>query len=163
MFANLNPGSSLHVLKTVGPVQYNVCQIEQIRPSFSYNFGNGAMVDITITIDGTKKEFSGVSANSEVSISNGYIITSSKDAMIGQLNNFIQSKQDAVDNIEIYKQNIAESKEILKKLNPSFAKEQAIDGALNSLTDRVNKMQDEFGDIKNDVRQVLSILTNKNN
>jgi len=60
MFANLNQGSCVYVFKTIGDVKYTACQIETIKPSFAYNFGTGAMVDITVTLDGDKKEFSGV-------------------------------------------------------------------------------------------------------
>jgi len=73
-------------------------------------------------------------------VSNGYILTATKDAMVNQITNFIQQKQDAVDNVEIYKRNITDSKEILKKLNPAFAKEAALDGALGALTTRVDQM-----------------------
>lgn len=163
MFSNLTNGSTVYVLQTNNELKYDVCTVEALKPSFSYNFNNGAIVDIVVTIDGQRKEFSGIQANSNVSTSNSYIITDSKEAMISQLQNRYQHDIDIMNKHEYYTKDADQCKELLGKLNPQFAKEQAMDDALTGLSQRVDEMQGEFGDIKTDMKRILQLLTDKNN
>lgn len=163
MFSNLSNGSTVYVLQTKDGLKYDVCTVEALKPSFSYNFNGGAIVDIAVTIDGVRKEFSGIQANSNVSTSSNYIITDTKEAMISQIQNMYQTNQDIVDGIEKYRKTAIECKELLGKLNPQFAKEQAMDNALVDLSSRVDNMQSQFGDLKTDMKNILKLLTEKNN
>ena len=52
MFSNLTNGSTVYILQTSNGLKYDVCTVEALKPSFSYNFNNGAIVDIAVTIDG---------------------------------------------------------------------------------------------------------------
>lgn len=163
MFSNLTNGSTVYVLQTNNGLKYDVCTVESLKPSFSYNFNNGAIVDIAVTIDGQRREFSGIQANSNVSTSNNYIITDSKEAMINQIQNRYQHDIDVIDKHEYYVDDAEQCKELLGKLNPQFAKEQAMDDALTGLSQRVDEMQCEFGDLKVDMKKILKLLTDKNN
>jgi hypothetical protein len=60
MFSNLTNGSTIYVLQTNDGLKYDVCTVEALKPSFSYNFNGGAIVDIAVTIDGQRREFSGI-------------------------------------------------------------------------------------------------------
>jgi hypothetical protein len=62
------------------------------------------------------------------------------------------------DNIEKHKRNITQCEDILKKLNPSFAKEAAVDSAIGELNKRIDGMQTEFSGIKDDLKEVLGFL-----
>ena len=141
MFSNLTNGSTIYVLQTNDGLKYDVCTVEALKPSFSYNFNGGAIVDIAVTIDGQRREFSGIQANSSVSMSNNYIITDSKDEL---------GKTD------FYKNDAEQCRQLIGKLNPKFAKEQAMDTAIDS-------MKDEIGDLKNEMKKILKLLTDKNN
>lgn len=169
MFSGLSQGSPLYILNTKECKQY-VCPIEYISaprvmyptytPGVSNGMNMGSVLDIAVTIDGKRKEFTGVSSVNSVSTSTDFIITDSREAMISQVDSLLQDKQRTVDSIDTIKQEIVGLKEVLKGLNPSFAKETAMDNAISELKERVNTMQTEFGSIKGDVRQVLQILTN---
>ena len=164
MFSNLSQGSLLHILKIKDGVKYYACPIEQINIAgrqMPTVFNMGQSIDISVTMEGKKKEFSGIVANSSVSSSPEYIITDSKETMVPQVKNVLKNNEDIVNNYNIYNQNISECKNILKDLSPSFAKESAMDNAIAELTERVNKIQDDFGGIKGDVKKVLSLLTNE--
>lgn len=162
MFSNLTNGSTVYVLQTNNGLKYDVCTVEALKPSFSYNFNNGAIVDIAVTIDGQRKEFSGIQANSSVSTSNNYIITDSREAMVNQIQNRYQSDIDVIEKYDYYKTDAEQCKDLLGKLNPQFAKEQAMDTALTGLSQRVDEIQGEFGDLKMDMKRILKLLTDKN-
>ena len=102
MFANIKQGSPLYVLQTGDEIRYHVCTVEQYRPSFSYNFNSGALVDIGVTIDNSKREFSGVQANASVSIGPDYVIADSKEAMAQQMEQLYNQKNEAVKNRDLY-------------------------------------------------------------
>ncbi len=159
MFANIKQGSPLYVLQLGNEIKYHVCTVDQYRPSFSYNFNGGALVDITVMLDNVKKEFAGIQANSSVSIGPDYIITDSKEAMASQVQDLYNTKNDIVQNVDMYKSQAEQLKDLLQKINPQFAKEQAID----TLTSRVDNMQNEFIDVKQDVKRILNLLTTKTN
>lgn len=159
MFANIKQGSPLYVLQLGNEIKYHVCTVDQYRPSFSYNFNGGALVDITVMLDNVKKEFAGIQANSSVSIGPDYIITDSKEAMASQVQDLYNTKNDIVQNVDMYKSQVEQLKDLLQKINPQFAKEQAID----TLTSRVDNMQNEFADVKQDVKRILNLLTTKTN
>lgn len=159
MFANIKQGSPIYVLQTGDDIRYHVCQVEQYRPSFSYNFNSGALVDISVTIDNVRREFSGVQANSSVSVGPDYVIADSKEAIAQQMQQIYNEKQDIINHIETYQKQSEQLKELLQKLNPQFAKEQAID----TLSGRVDSIQNEFIDVKQDVKRILDLLTQKQN
>lgn len=159
MFANIKQGSPIYVLQTGDDIRYHVCQVEQYRPSFSYNFNSGALVDISVTIDNVRREFSGVQANSSVSVGPDYVIADSKEAIAQQMQQIYNEKQDIINHIDTYQKQSEQLKELLQKLNPQFAKEQAID----ALSGRVDSIQNEFIDVKQDVKRILDLLTQKQN
>ena len=156
MFSNLTNGSTIYVLQTNDGLKYDVCTVEALKPSFSYNFNGGAIVDIAVTIDGQRREFSGIQANSSVSMSNNYIITDSKDAMLNQLQTRLEKDEDELGKTDFYKNDADQCRQLIGKLNPKFAKEQAMDTAIDS-------MKDEIGDLKNEMKKILKLLTDKNN
>lgn len=168
MFLNLSIGSPIHILNLNDGAKYYNVLIENISTSKTIYGSNpmmmGGMVDITVSIEGKKMEFSGVLSNSSVANNNGYIITDTKEAMIHQVELTLQNSRAAIDENVINKNKrlVSDCENILKEINPVFAKESARDDAINALTERVNTMQSEFGDIKDGMSQVLSILKKEN-
>lgn len=170
MFSTLSQGSPLYVLNLKDGIKYYtsiVDYVSPIRPMYP-NYTNGvtnmgSVVDIKATIDGHQKEFTNVSAVNSVSTSDSFIITETKDAMIQQVNLVLQENQKHVDNREVYESNVSDCKKILKDINPVYAKEAAIDSAITDLTSRVDEMQTEFGDVKDNIGKILNILTRVEN
>jgi predicted nuclease with TOPRIM domain len=172
MFSNLSQGHTLYILDTNNGVKFYPAKIDKISPMHpmyqTYTAGitngmnMGSVVDITVTLDGSQKEFT-VSSLDSVSSANNYILADNKEAMIAKVDGLLQSNRSILDNIEKIKSDTEEYESILKKLNPTFAKESAMDEALTKLTERVDSMQGEFGSIKGDVSKVLEILTKTQN
>ena len=83
------------------------------------------------------------------------------EAMVTQLQNRLRNDEDIIGKQEFYKDDAKQCKDLLGKLNPQFAKEQQMDSALSSLSSRVDSIQDEFGDMKTDMKKILKLLTDK--
>lgn len=173
MFSALSQNSTLHVLNIKDGIKYYSSPIQSVstvRPAYpTYTVGAsnglnmGSVVDIVAIVDGKRKEFTNVPAMQGISTSENYIITDNREAMVSQIDTLMQNRQLAIDNIERYKQDVVDCKEALKTINPAYAKEAAMDSAIANLTERVNTIQSEFGNIKGDVGQILNILTNQGN
>lgn len=83
--------------------------------------------------------------------------------MISQIQNRYQNDIDQLGKTDFYKTDSEQCKELLGKLNPQFAKEQAMDTALADLSSRVDSMQGEYAEMKTDMKKILKLLTDKNN
>lgn len=173
MFSNLSQGSPIFVLDSSNGLRYMAGQIESItapRPKYptytagvSYGMNMETVVDIVARVDGSKQEFKNIPSMASVANfeQNKVFISDSKEGMISQVDALLQNSQKVLDSVETHKKIITDCDKVLKQLNPNFAKEADRDNAISALTDRVNKMQTEFGDIKGEIGQILSILTKK--
>ena len=65
------------------------------------------------------------------------------------------SSKSIIDNVEQHKENIAACEEILKQLNPVYAKEQQRDEAIDNISGRMDRME-------NVLVRLESILTKQN-
>jgi chaperonin cofactor prefoldin len=62
--------------------------------------------------------------------------------MISEVDSLLQDVTNKLDNIDKYKEDAEMYKNILKELNPVYAKEQERDDTINSLSTRVDSLQD---------------------
>lgn len=106
-------------------------------------------VDIKLKIDGVVNDFNSIpSANSLVTYNNGSLILSeTKQGLQTEIESIIQTRKQALDNIEQYKKDIVDGENILKKLNPQFAKDKARDDQISTLNNKVSNMEDTLNKI----------------
>jgi len=86
-----------------------------------------------VRVGNEKKEFS-VPSNLTIHTYGDYTLSENKEAMISEVDSLLQGSKDALNNIEKYKSEIPAYENILKTLNPVYAKEQERDSAIESLT-----------------------------
>ena len=58
--------------------------------------------------------------------------------MISEVDSLMKNSKDILDSVDKEKQNVAAYEDILKALNPVYAKEQERDSAIESLTQQVD-------------------------
>ena len=73
--------------------------------------------------------------------------------MIAQVEGLLQSSKDIVDNIDKYKNNIKECKEVLKQISPQYAKESDRDTAIADLYTKVGGLDDKLDSILSALKQ----------
>lgn len=110
------------------------------------------VVDITVVIDGNKKEYLGIPSNLSTHGYGNVVVSESKEAMVQEIDGMLQTSKQIVDSVDYHKALISSYENILKQLNPSFAKEQERDDAIESLTAQVNSMKSEMS-------KILDLLT----
>lgn len=115
------------------------------------------IVDVKVTVDGSDVDFKGIPANTSIANfgASGVIVSESKEAMITEVDNMLQSSKQILDSIDYHKQVVASYSDIMKQLNPAVAKEQQRDEAITNLSKRVDDMQ-------NGLDKIINILTASN-
>lgn len=63
------------------------------------------------------------------------------------IESIIQTRKQALDNVEQYKKDIVDGENILKELNPQFAKDKARDDQISTLNNKVSNMEDTLNEI----------------
>ena len=160
MFSALNQGSLVYILDKTNNLKLKVGEVVGVsQPKFN-NTGfntqnnNQTFVDIKIKIDGNVNEFNSIPSNySLVSYNNGRIIISeTKQRLQTEVETILQNSKQVLDNIEIYKNNIKECEDILKELNPQFAKDKERD-------DKISSLSNEVLDIKSTLDKIVTMLS----
>lgn len=163
MFSALKQGSSVFIIDRTKGIDYKVGQvINYTEPKSEYNYNqsfsvnNQTYMDITVKTDNGTYEFKKIPTNiSKVNYDNGNVILSeTKENLIIDVENIKTNSEQILNNIDIYKDNVDKCKEILKQLNPRFAKDEERDSRIGNLEDKVGSI-----DIKLD--KLMDILNKK--
>lgn len=149
MFSALSQGSPIYLLDKTSTLEYKVGEVVGVSTPRFTNFGN--TVDLKIKVDDSIQEFSGIpSINSFVSYNNGKIIISeTKQSIQNEIEGILQNRKHIIDNIDVYKQEIVDCEEILRKLNPQFAKDKERDDRLLNLENRFDGVESKLDKIFN--------------
>ena len=147
MFSTLRKGASIYILDRTSEPEVKIGYVDNVtlprpmyptyNPAVSLGTNMQRVVDITVRVDDDKKEFC-VPADLSIHTYGDYTLSESKEAMISEVDSLMKNSQDVLDSVDKEKQNIAAYQNILKTLNPVYAKEQERDTAIESLTQQVD-------------------------
>lgn len=158
MFSALNQGSIIYILDKTERPKFKVGEIISIsQPKVDYNstgqFGQyqATTVDIKVNIDGNTYEYNSIpSSYSVITYNNGKItLSETKQGLQSEVESILQNSKQIIERIATYKQNIVDCENILKELNPQFAKDKERDERLNSLEERFGGVEDKLDKIIN--------------
>ena len=94
-------------------------------------------------------EFQKIPTNQELFSYPNAVISDKKEAILSEVESMMQSSRQIVDSVP-YHQSVVEScDEILKQLNPQFAKEKQQEEKITALESMVGSLKNDIGDIKN--------------
>ena len=147
MFSTLRKGASVYILDRTSEPEVKIGYVDNVtlprpiyptyNPAVSLGTNMQRVVDITVRVDDDKKEFC-VPADLSIHTYGDYTLSESKEAMISEVDSLMKNSQDILDSMDKEKQNVAAYQNILKTLNPVYAKEQERDTAIESLTQQVD-------------------------
>ena len=158
MFSALRQGSVVYILEKGENPVLKVGQVVSItQPNYSSNFlMNGSTIDINVKVNNQNMDFKNVPSSQSVANYNNAIITETKELMSNEVDNMLQSSRSIVDSVTYHNNIITSCENILKELNPRFAKEKERDEDINNLK---NKM----GGIESKMDKILSLLQKDGN
>lgn len=156
MFSALRQGSTLYILEKGERPSLKTGQV--IGVSFPNNnfLTNNATVNITVKVGEATKELTDVPSSLSVAQQSDLVIAETKELMSMEVDNLVQSSRNIIDSVP-YHQNLVEScEEILKGLNPRFAKEKERDEDINGLKKKMSEMGTKMD-------KILTMLETLNN
>ena len=158
MFSALRQGSVVYILEKGENPVLKVGQVVSItQPNYSSNFlMNGATIDINVKVNNQNMDFKNVPSSQSVANYNNAIITETKELMSNEVDNMLQSSRSIVDSVTYHNNIITSCENILKELNPRFAKEKERD-------EDINNLKDKMGGIESKMDKILSLLQKDGN
>lgn len=166
MFSALRQGYTVYVLEKGETLSIKIGQVESVtqprpkystfNPSIGFNANMETIVDIIVRIDNEKKEFIGIPSNLSIHSYGNYVISESKDAMINEVESMLQSSKSVIESVDYHKKVITACEDILKQLNPAFAKEQERDGVIDNLKNEVESL-------RKDIAKMTALLSKAEN
>ena len=166
MFSTLRKGASIYILDRSARPEVKVGSIDNVtmprpmyptyNPAVSVGTNMQTVVDITVRVGDEKKEFS-VPSNLSIHTYGDYTLSENKEAMISEVDSLLQQSKDIIDSVDKHKAAITAYEDILKSLNPVYAREQERESRIDSLSQQV-------GDMQSTLKRLESILLrNENN
>lgn len=167
MFSTLRKGSSVYILDRTSTPEVKVGYVENVsmprpmyptyNPSVSLGTNMSQVVDMKIRIDDDTKEFC-VPSTLSIHSYGDYTLSENKEGMISEVDSLLQSSKDIINSIDKHKANITAYEDILKTLNPIYAKEQERDTAISTLSSRVDGIQNSLDRLELLLKQSSSAL-----
>lgn len=161
MFSALNQGSLIYVLDKTSSPKFKIGEVLGVSaPAINFNQSNinynQTYVDLKLRIDGETQDFKSIpSTNNFITYQGGKIVLSeTKQGIQQEVESMLQNSKQIVDNIETYKQNIIDCEDILKELNPQYAKDKERD-------ERLSNLETKFSGVENKLDRILTLVTNK--
>lgn len=161
MFSALRQGSLFYVLEKGDSPKLKVGYVVSVstpQPKYSTNytqpFSMESTVDITVKVGDENQEFKQVPGSLSIAnfgISN-IVISESKDEMNKEVDAMLRSSKQIIDSIPYHESVVKSCEEILKELNPQFAKQKDQEDKINNLETKVGGMETTLDEI----RQMLS-------
>lgn len=147
MFSALSQGSSIYLLDKTSSPKFIIGEVVGVTQP-SYNF-NQATVDLKVKVDDSIQEFNNLpSINSTVTYNNGKVLISeTKQGIQNEVETILSNSRNILNNINTYKQNVEDCEEILKQINPQFAKDKERDDRLQNLESRFDGVESKLDKI----------------
>lgn len=154
---SLTNGSPFYVLKKGERPMLEIGTVKsksQPRPQYQTqtpNLLNGMnfqqVVDLTVTINGSDRVFSGIPLNVEIAAQGNETFSGSREAMLQAVDNMLQTSKKALEQIPLHKNVIAESEKMLEILNPRYAEEKKQARTINDLERRQSETEKKLDTI----------------
>ena len=156
MFSALNQGSLVYILDKTDGVKFKIGEIVGTTvPQFAID-GSGMVMKLSVKINGNVAEYNNVpSAATIVSYNNGkLIIAETKQSIQSEVESTLHNANYIIEHIEDYKSQITQCEDVLKELNPQYAKDKARD-------EEIANIKSEVAGMKTNIDKILAAVTNK--
>ena len=153
MFQNLRKGSSVYVLDTRETPKFYVATIKDVGMPYYPQPNPGQLAPfqqqyINITIEGNEPW--GVPVNLDVVSKDGLTVSMTRDGLMPAITAAQKESSDIINSYDRHKANLAAYDQILKDLDPSYAKTREQD-------EEIKRLNNELAEIKSLMKAVPSL------
>lgn len=156
MFSALTQGSLIYLLEKTPEPKFKIGEVVGIsQPRINYSLNSQATVDIKAKVDDTVQEFYSIPAiNTLISYNNGQLIISeTKQGIQNEVEGILQNSKQVLDNLDTYQKNVTDCEDILKQINPQFARDKERDDRLLNLESRFEGVESKLDEIFNFIKK----------
>ena len=160
MFSTLRQNSQIYILDKKGSPVLKKGVIESVssqrsRTGSFYGQPMDMVVDITVNVEGSTEEFKNIPASLSIANDGNLVISESKEAMSTEVDSMLSISKQILESVDYHQEVIEKCEQILKDLNPQFAKDKFQEEKINSLESRIGGVENTLGDIKDMLSKVL--------
>lgn len=160
MFSALSQGNLVYIIDKTDGLKYKTGEIVNIVQGnvFGGAFGTSSFVPngtvtLKVKVDNNVIDYPEAPLNgSKASYNNGAtIVCDNKQGLISEIESTLQSTKQLLADRPKHEQIVNDCEEILKELNPVFAKDKERDDRINSLDNKVSSIESKLDKILNAV------------
>ena len=157
MLSALQQGSLIHIIDKTKGIKYLVGEvINSTEPNPDYTSPNlsippQSFFDLSVKVGDEKYEFKHLNSTLTTANNGSIIISENKEGLLPIVESILYNSKKIIEpeNIEYHTKAVADCETIMKKLNPTFAKEKERDARIENLESKVNGMDDKLDKIFN--------------
>lgn len=156
MFSGVRQNNSFYILEKENGLNLKIGQVVSVsNPQSIYGqpYGSEQYVDIVVRVDEETMEFKRLPASLSIANSGEVVVSDAKQAMINEVESMQRSSQQLLSKVDYHTQVVDDCNNILKVLNPTFAKEQERDEDISNLKSKIGGLEDKMD-------KILNILSN---
>lgn len=152
MFSNLRQGSYFYILDKSSEPTIQIGTVQNINSPGFTPYANS--LDISVKVGNEILDFKQLpTAMSVATYNNGNtIVSDSREFMSTEVENMIKNSKEILESIPYHEKIIENSEEILKQLNPQFAKQK-------DQEDKINNLETKVGGIESKLDNIAALLT----
>lgn len=155
MFSALRQGSQIYILDKKNKPTLSVGEVMSVSaPMPAYNtFGMNnfadTKVDINVKVGDNTIEFKQLGSNLSIASdpTTGTVITETRELMATEVDTLLQNSKRILDSVPYHESVVKSGEEMLKQLNPRYAKEQERDEDISNLKAKVGGMETKLDKI----------------
>ncbi len=155
MFSAISQNSHVYILDKTDGVKLKIGEVVGTTiPIYATDGSNQMIMNLKIRVDGNIVDYNNIPAsNNSVTYNNGrIIICETKQGLQSEVESTLQHANYVIDHIEDYKTQITDCENVLKELNPQYAKDKARD-------EEIAGIKYEVAGIKDDISKILAAVT----
>ena len=163
MFSGLRQNSLFYILEKGDTVSLKIGQVVSVsNPQPKYNQYQPLQpyaqpettVDIKVKIGDETLDFKQLPSNLSIANfgQNGMVVSESKEAMCAEVEAMLRNSNSILDSIPYHKKVITSCDEMLRQLNPQFAKEKEQE-------EKIGVLEQKMGGIENTLSQMMGMLS----
>lgn len=170
MFSSIRQGNLFYILVKGEKLTLKIGQVESVsNPTPKYPtytpgqpFGQQPemIVDVKVKYEEDIMDFQKLPANGEVFAYPNVIVSDKKEAISSEVEAMLQTSKRTLESVPYHESVIESCDDILKTLNPQFAKEKQQEEKIGSLETEVKSIKGDLGDIK---EMLMKMSGNNNN
>ena len=161
MFSALSQGGLVYIVDKTDGLKYKTGEIVSITQSNTFSatnyMPNGSLM-LKVKVDGNTIDYPEIPRNGSVaSYNNGStFVCDSKQTASTQIEIILQETKEILSKKSYYEQLEKDCEDVLKTLNPIFAKDKERDDRINGLDSKVTSMETKLD-------KILNVLSNNSN